>query len=428
MNVTQQKLKIDNQNISLSIEDVSCTEVWLKFSSKISDSEIIITINDMQVIQLKSFFSQDTLIYIDSLLPNRNYTFQAVQYQNGTISNRSEKVTAATIDTTTNNYSWSVDTLGSIQSTIDGIWGSSNDDLWAVGTFTSNVSTYKIAHYNGVKWQFLYPKSFHEPSKDIQAGDILAIYGTGKNNIWIVGYGFATNPFTREDSLWAFAAYWNGTDWINVSPNYPGVQLLGIWLIDNNHVWAVGTNGTILFYNGTEWIKQNSGTSYLLRDIYGVDSRNIYVVGYSQTHAYGISLKYNGTDWNIEEVTQPGFFGAYESVWMLSDKSIWIAGDDVFYRYNGIRWQILDLVKPNSLFLRIRGNGSNNIFLGIDGGALAHFNGKNWNLFEHIFPGQEDFYLKDILVLNDRIYFVGRGGEGFYRKGVIYSAASYFGK
>ncbi len=86
--------QIDNQNISLSIEDVSCTEVWLKFSSKISGSDIIITNNDTPVIQLDSFFSQDTLIYIDSLLPNRNYTFQAVQYKNGNILNKSEKITA----------------------------------------------------------------------------------------------------------------------------------------------------------------------------------------------------------------------------------------------------------------------------------------------------------------------------------------------
>lgn len=76
----------ENQSINLILEDVSCIEAWIKLSTINLQLPAAITLKQTnptgetksQIINLKT---QDSLLYIDSLLPNKNYHYQVSSIQ-----------------------------------------------------------------------------------------------------------------------------------------------------------------------------------------------------------------------------------------------------------------------------------------------------------------------------------------------------------
>jgi hypothetical protein len=67
-------------------------------------------------------------------------------------------------------------------------------------------------------------------------------------------------------------------------------QLKGVWGSSDSNVFAVGTAGTILRYNGTIWTAMESGTSNFLNSVWGSSSDNVFTVG-----DMGTILFYDGT-------------------------------------------------------------------------------------------------------------------------------------
>src|SRR5574338_51989 len=80
-NTTEPKLEPE---LLLKLEDVSCTEAWLQLTT--NNIQLPATINLLKnnsVAQIFVLNTQDSLLYIDSLLPNQTYQYQVSsgQYQ-----------------------------------------------------------------------------------------------------------------------------------------------------------------------------------------------------------------------------------------------------------------------------------------------------------------------------------------------------------
>ena len=60
--------------------------------------------------------TKDTVLYIDSLLPNQTYNYQAVLSTDTTI--KSEKVTAQTLEPTSHNFTWQTWEFGQHSSSV----------------------------------------------------------------------------------------------------------------------------------------------------------------------------------------------------------------------------------------------------------------------------------------------------------------------
>jgi hypothetical protein len=73
--------------------------VWLKLTTVGLPSSSVININrdGNPVAVISKAGNKDTTIYIDSLLPNKTYTFQAIANENGAFNYASEKITATTM-------------------------------------------------------------------------------------------------------------------------------------------------------------------------------------------------------------------------------------------------------------------------------------------------------------------------------------------
>jgi photosystem II stability/assembly factor-like uncharacterized protein len=49
--------------------------------------------------------------------------------------------------------------------------------------------------------------------------------------------------------------------------------------MDAKNIWVVGEKGTILYFDGSSWTRQESGTQNTLYGIFRAGSRDLWVVG-----------------------------------------------------------------------------------------------------------------------------------------------------
>jgi hypothetical protein len=65
---------------TLTQQDVSCQEAWIKLELENIElpANAVLLKDSIQVLQINNLTSNDTVIYIDSLLPNQTYKFHSV--------------------------------------------------------------------------------------------------------------------------------------------------------------------------------------------------------------------------------------------------------------------------------------------------------------------------------------------------------------
>jgi hypothetical protein len=174
--------------------------------------------------------------------------------------------------------------LGSQSPTIRKLWGQSRQSIYAVcdlGTFL---------HFNGSTWQTI------PTGTNI---DLIDLYGTADNNLWIAGLDLTTG---KKSGLF----HWNGAtfrevyEYVASAPQYRSDTISGtlssVWTSDPNHVWVLA-NGIYLASYSTLgearllWAPP-SFIGYPWR-IRGSEPNNVFVVGDFETIVH-----YNGSTWH----------------------------------------------------------------------------------------------------------------------------------
>ena len=90
---------------------------------------------------------------------------------------------------------------------------------------------------------------------------------------------------------------WNGTDWSNVTSPTTN-HLKSVFMVDASEGWAVGAWGTIIHWNGADWSNVTSPTTEWLESGYIVSTGDGWVVGQS-----GTIIRWTGTEWIPEFTT-----------------------------------------------------------------------------------------------------------------------------
>ena len=69
----------EKSNAVLSIADVSCTEAWLQLTTTNIQLPTTVTLTqDGKTRETVNLTTADTILYVDSLLPNQTYSFHSV--------------------------------------------------------------------------------------------------------------------------------------------------------------------------------------------------------------------------------------------------------------------------------------------------------------------------------------------------------------
>ncbi|MGE0786078.1 MAG: hypothetical protein AB7S26_10345 [Sandaracinaceae bacterium] len=133
------------------------------------------------------------------------------------------------------------------------IWGSSATDVYAVGLGGA------VIHYDGSGWSEMIVGAL---------GDFSAVYGTGPDNVVMVG-GLTNGHVT----------HWDGTEWRSedLTP-YPGVS--GVWTRSDRVAHIAGQRGfaATIDLETFEVIEEPTPTDRQLHGVFGVDGR-VYAVG-----------------------------------------------------------------------------------------------------------------------------------------------------
>lgn len=105
----------------------------------------------------------------------------------------------------------------------------------------------------------------HNP--DLQTSDLRAIWGSSKNDVFAVGFN-------------GTILHYDGSNWSEMGmTSLDAYYLHGIWGSNNYDVYAMGSSGTILHYDGSYWSKIVSGTWSRLNGIWGSSGGDVFAVG-----------------------------------------------------------------------------------------------------------------------------------------------------
>ncbi len=256
-------VKLPGPQLSLAVEDVLVTEAWIALHAEdIAAGQEVIVWRDSSEIFRQKGFTGDSLLYDWNLNPGHNYTYRAELWQNGNRLVQSESATAAAMDTTSHNFTWQIDTVGTHSSVLLDVAIVNENDIWAVGKIhTAETDTFDslgnwIPPYNAVHW-------------DGSEWELKRI--TYDGSFWTIESVFA---FFSNDIWFSAFVKWNGTNFIELPiPNVLiGYGINKIWGTSSTDFYVVGTQGLIAHYNGSGWHRIETGIEIPIQDVWGLTS------------------------------------------------------------------------------------------------------------------------------------------------------------
>ncbi|MBE0572904.1 MAG: hypothetical protein IH618_15285 [Ignavibacteriaceae bacterium] len=224
--------------------------------------------------------TKDTSIIDDDngggLQLNTSYVYYAVRRDTtGEKKDSSNFITAKTLAATNFNYTWQEFALGEPGSDLYDVWGTDENNVYAVGRVELNDTVYGIIKWNGNNWL---------PEKKI--GGLQAIYGFSTSDIWAVGGG-----------VW----HYNGFLWEQYTYSDPvitgNITYYSVWGTGSTNLYMGSGRGKIIHWNGNKaQIVYSNPDEVFVKDLDGYASDFIIGVGTGMVPPL-LAVKYNGDSW-----------------------------------------------------------------------------------------------------------------------------------
>ncbi len=385
--------KTSNQSIQLTFVDAASIEAWVEINlenvplpAKLSFNK-----NNKYAFEL-NITSNDTIICLDSLSPQNNYSVQAA-----TNEQKSNLLQFTTLDTTSHDITWinyefgdgSYNILNSIIIFDDG-------KIIAVGDVhkDDDYEVYNLVEVvNGdleLKKKYFYGTGYTTLSEKA------SIHYFNNEDYIVCG----TAPILRKDNKEYF---WEFDSTVFHSWIY---SIAGL---SNNSIYIGGSNGNLAYYNGQNWQKLDSKTDLFVSDLiayknYKADKAEIIGVACNEdinSSGRTILIKINNLT-NVE-ITDLQLGKNFYNIWTNRGFPIYIASDKVYSNKSG-RWTEIPI--PNAeIKSRIVANGLNDV-IAAGSGEIAHYNGSTWK----VYPADDMIRYRDVAINGNIIALCGRRG------------------
>jgi hypothetical protein len=206
---------------------------------------------------------------------------------------------------------------------LSGVWGPAASSIYAVGygrPIGSNSYLPMVYHKVGNDWISSTPPLPAESGW--VSGRLSGVWGASDNDVYAVGFGY------NGSSTVPLLYHWNGSVWTPVSPSlslpdgWVSGELYGIWGSNANEVYAVGfgNNGSTVLplvyrWNGSVWTSSipqpqlpGGWTSGNLYGVWGVSGNDVYTVGSGNNGTQNVPLLYHwdGSQWSPNPLLPPG--------------------------------------------------------------------------------------------------------------------------
>jgi len=398
----------EDYEVFVEAEDIFCTEVVLRVG--LPDSGVAQDFNlvrDDSVVGVYCSSGNDTVIIDDGLIPDRDYEYRVDLVDGGRVRVSSESVVVHTLDTTSHEVRWSIDTLG-IAGWISDAWVVDEDDIWVVGKIVvpdpdsswngTGYEDFNAAHWDGERWELM---------RFENGAPVESIWYFSDDDIWIAGI-----PKHWDGERWTKYHLW---DMGILDSDDGGVE--HIWASSPDDIYFVGRKGSIVHYDGKDFEKQESGTDIDLRGIWGLDREHIWVVGVTSDWRRGIILGKDGDRWMEIYYTEPGDgkIGRFYSVWTDNEVLLYLNGVTGRCSYN-LLTGVLSPFEGSGGWMGggIMGVSSRDIFAGSSGSEILHYNGVRWHIYSDIKGMFGDYYRANAVFVRSDVVVFG----GYYYTGV----------
>ncbi len=366
-------------SVQFAAVDASCTEVWLQVKMLPGVPQRTIRIQrDSTTIFNSTITAADTLIVDEGLLPDRLYRYSCVLPQ--LFGRDSLNATITTLDTTSHDWSFVVDTIGGPGSLLRDVAIVSERDVWAIGEiYQAGTEPCNVARWNGAQWNLLQIQFLSfcgQPSLGFSPAR--AVFTFSANDIWI--------------SSGSQVVHWNGTT--QSIPVCIPVSVNKMWGSNPNSIYAVGVNGQIAHYDGSVWTQMSSPTDVDLLDVWGSpDGSVVWACGHYSDQFGTYLLRYSSGVWEVVydgtasrfTIRNDSLSGAYSSVFAQNSRDVFVAASAGLYntRVNAHgeakRYSFTSGFFPGFPW-RVRGDGAELFVVG-EYYMVAHFNGATFRHF-----------------------------------------------
>ena len=423
-----------NSTLTLEALDVSSTEAWLRISltgvdSTASDTIPLILKRDGETVSSLDFVPfprpgsgrADTTVMDAGLEPSRSYTYTAYRRSlSGTaLIDSSAPLTLTTLDTTSHDFTWTIDTLGSYGSYFNDVAIIDENNIWAVGNIVvpdpdssfngTGWKEYNAARWDGERWNLMgiYSNTL----------DLYSIFYFSENDIWVTDY---CSPI-----------HWDGQEWTLYHLQNMGLDACAgnaIWGSSPEDVYFVGDNGSIVHYDGSGFIRLESGTDKNLFSVSGtLDGKYVFTCG---TNQYYESVILQISDYQVETIYKG------DGAWSLpagAPRATYVYGDTAYFASGISVWKYNYLTGESNVVYEaqnyehiyasaIHVNSPNDIFISGARSEFLHYNGVRWSSDLSIWAqfGYHGVAIYDMDVKGNQVVMVGScygAGKGLIARG-----------
>jgi hypothetical protein len=298
-----------------------------------------------------------------------------------------QDTTKTHVDTTSHNFTWTLDTLGA-SGWIRDVYIASDTDIWVVGLISLLDSTghlsdaYNGARWNGRKWEFLrieFPLCSldgHIIGSDSPEG--VAVFGFGSKDVWLT------------PNVGGSHVHWDGTHFVQgcVDGKVVGGGMTRLWGTSSTDMYAVGDAACLVHFDGTTWTDIAHGIStYDILDVWGGKNDST-----GETEVLAVAGKpLASLDRQIFKLSPLGSVRVADTaikeplnaVWFVAGKQYYVAGGGIFWkpRLDAAPWKACSPPASSYYSEGLRGNDTSDIVAVGANGDLVHYNGRSWRSF-----------------------------------------------
>lgn len=178
---------------------------------------------------------------------------------------------------------------------------------------------------------------------------VASAWAAADDDVWVVGS-------QRNDSVWRpFLAHWDGSSWTTGGYPVGTVDLGDVYGLAGDRVWAVGSRGTIIAWDGGGWTRlvvPEEARDFVFSAVWAWDDQ-LWAMG-----SLGDAVHYDGERWHV---------------WRFAEldpqlRRLWTPLPDGLMQGPLLSGGVLDLV----------GSGPDDVHAVGDTGVILHWDGCNW--------------------------------------------------
>jgi hypothetical protein len=243
---------------------------------------------------------------------------------------------------------------------------------------------------------------------------LYSVWTSDPSHVWVAAY----------NNGWGTIFRWDGTSWLT---EWTGNSLpVCIWGTSASDIWAVGTGGLILHWNGTSWSLVTNPARTLgtilsdLTAVWGTGSDDVWAFGPINVNNQAIALHWDGYSWSAFST---GSTARITGIWASDANDVWAVGlDGYILHWNGISWSISVIGNMNIPALRgVWGSSASDVWAVGDSGTIKHWNGSSWS---KVTSGTTNNLYGIWGVSSTDVWAVGKGGVILNWNGSFWSPAT----